>query len=306
MTYTDDFAPVEDVDALEAPSYPVAFGIELTPKIQGIAIAILGLAGAFFLYTRLVQPLQQQKTEAEQRVADKENIFRNQAESLERVEAVEAERDSALAVRAGVYSLLGDQNSLDTLLLDLNQQIERSNAQIQETIIEDSERLEELLVAVAPFTEEQVERNISERASNQIIQEVLYNSKLSQFNPVGLSGPVGDDFGPELNSKLERQIVEVEFEALFEQTQNILANLERLEPLLLIRDFNQSLAPLPGNLSEEEFQFFGVSRRLNTAFTMEVLVPIGDPQELPTVPDPAEAAEGEAAEGETAEGEAAE
>ena len=48
MTFTDDFVPVDDADALDSPSYPSAFGIELTPKVQGIGLAVLGVGGGDF------------------------------------------------------------------------------------------------------------------------------------------------------------------------------------------------------------------------------------------------------------------
>jgi type IV pilus assembly protein PilO len=49
MTFSEDFAPIEGDQDLELePSYPVAFGIELTPKVQGIALALLGVGGHFF------------------------------------------------------------------------------------------------------------------------------------------------------------------------------------------------------------------------------------------------------------------
>ncbi|HEY9887726.1 MAG TPA: hypothetical protein V6D02_04950, partial [Candidatus Obscuribacterales bacterium] len=118
MTFNDDFVPVEPLDDIEESNYPQLFGLSLTPKVMGIGIALLGVAGAAFLFTRLVSPVQLEKTEIEARIADKENTLENQAASLQRIEEVQAELDEALTQREGIYSLLGDPSSLDTLLLD--------------------------------------------------------------------------------------------------------------------------------------------------------------------------------------------
>lgn len=302
MTYNDDFVPVDDLDDIESPSYPVAFGLELTPRVQGIALAVLGVLGAAFLFTRVVAPVQEEKNALEARIEEKETTLANQEESLRQIEEVEAELDRVLTQREGIYALLGDTSSLDTLLLDTNQQVKKSNASIEDAI--EGNLAEGFSAALTPIglTEQQVTRIVQEVANDPVVQRDLFTSELGSFDPVGLSRPVGDEYGSELNGKLERQIVNVNFRGLFNQTQNILFNLELLEPLLIIRDFNQSLAEAPDGIDAEDFNRIGI-RPLNTSFTMEVLVPIGDPREPPELPEPepVEGEDGEApAEGEEA------
>jgi type IV pilus assembly protein PilO len=293
MTFTDDFVPVEDVD-LEGPTYPTAFGIELTPKVQGIALAVLGIGAAAFLLFRVVAPLQTEKNEIQARIDEKENTLANQEESLRQIEEVQAELDRVLTQREGIYSLLGDPTSLDTLLLDTNQQIEKSNASIAGAIAGDLSQAQSAILTSIGLSQPQVDRIIQEFANDPVAQRQAFTSELFTFDPVGLSGPVGDEYGPELNGKLERQIVSVSFRGLFNQTQNILYNLERLEPLLIIRDFNQEFADVPEGIeaTEEDFNRLGI-RPLQTSFTMEVLVPLGDPREPPEPPAPEPPAEGE-------------
>lgn len=294
MTYNDDFIPVEEVDDLEGPVYPTAFGIELTPKVQGIALAVLGIGAAGFLFTRLVGPLQAEKNEIEQRIAEKEITLANQEESLRQIEEVQAELDRVLTQREGIYSLLGDPTSLDTLLLDTNQQIEKSNASIAGAIAGDLSQAQAATLTSIGLSQQQVDRIIQEFAADPVAQRQAFTSELFAFNPVGLSAPVGDEYGQPLSGKLEKQIVEVNFRGLFNQTQNILYNLERLEPLLIIRDFNQEFADVPAGVdaTEEDFNRLGI-RPLQTSFTMEVLVPLGDPREPPEPPAPEQPAEGE-------------
>jgi len=299
MTFTDDFVPVEDAEELEGPSYPSAFGIEFSPKVQGIALAVLGVGGAIFLFTRLVSPVQTQLSDLQLRIDEKETTLENQAASLRQIEAVQADLDQALSQREGIYSLLGDPTSFDTLLLDTNQQIEKSNASIAGAIAGNLTDAQAATLTSDGFNQAQVERIVQALADDPVAQRAAFTSELFSFNPVGLPTPIGEEYGPELSGKLERQLVEVNFRGLFNQTQNILYNLERLEPLLIIRDFNQSFADAPGDLSEEDLNRLGV-RPLETSLTMEVLVPLGDPREAPTPPEPEAPAEGE----EGAEGEA--
>ncbi|MGB5973541.1 MAG: hypothetical protein WBG38_09480, partial [Nodosilinea sp.] len=109
-----------------------------------------------------------------------------------------------------------------------------------------------------------------------------------RFNP---SPPVLlADGPPELNGKLERYTVDVSMQALFPQTLSIMRNIERLEPLIIIKDMQQSIAPPPADVTEEDL--LGVSRLLLTDFTLEVLVPVGDPTVPPPPPAP-EVPEGE-------------
>ncbi|MEM1292127.1 MAG: hypothetical protein AAGH67_11690 [Cyanobacteria bacterium P01_H01_bin.162] len=291
MTFTDDFVPVED-DTLSQPEYPTAFGIPLSPKVQGIALAVLGIGGAIFLFTRIVSPVQTEIAEINLRIEEKENTLANQAESLRQIEEVQAELDRVLTQREGIYSLLGDPNSLDTLLLDTNQQIENSNASIAGAIAGDLTQAQAATLTSIGLTQQQVNRVIQEFAEDPIAQRSAFTSELFGFDPLGLSSPIADEYGPELNGKLERQLVQVSFRGLFNQTQNILLNLERLEPLLIIRDFNQSFADVPGDTTEEDFNRLGI-RPLQTSFTMEVLVPLGDPREPPALPEPEPPAEGE-------------
>ncbi len=285
MTFTDDFVPVEGMDDLgEGPAYPTAFGIELSPKVQGIAIAVAGIVGAVVLYTRVVAPVQQSVTELETRIADKELQLESQQASLAQQEEVQAELDQVIQQRVGIYSLLGDPSSLDTLLLDINQQIKASNGGLTQ------------LLAGRLATTVQTLKLLG--ASDPLVR-ALYTADLRQFNPAGDAGLITDGtYGPELDGKLERQSVTINFISLFDQAQAILRNVERLEPLVIIRDFNQTWAIAPEGIDEEVLN--RVVRPISTSFTLEVLVPVADPTEVP-VPPPPPAPEGEAV---PAEGEA--
>ncbi len=290
MTVSGDFIPAEDNQAFESgPTYPVAFGIELNPKIQGVGAALVGILGAGFLWIRVVQPAQERRTALKDSIAQKELQLEQQAASLKKIEEVQAALDKVIRQRAEIYSLLGDADSLDTLLLDINQQIKSSNAGLSRTVGSGLQNLGfyDQFFRDLGFSPQQIE---DLRAQDTEKPEVKYffQSELHQFTPqLESTGVVTDGaFGPQLDGKLERQVVGVSIQALFQQTQAIIRNMERLEPLIIMKDFEQDIASPTGGVSEEDLR--GLPRPLNTVFTLEVLVPTGAPGDLPTPPPPAE------------------
>jgi type IV pilus assembly protein PilO len=289
MTFTD-FAP-EDNQALEpvGPTYPTAFGVEFTPKVQGIAIGLLGLVGAFAVFNFLVQPAIEERQALENQVAQKEAEVAQQRASLQGIAELQAQLETALEQRVGIYGLLGDTQSLDTLLLDINQQIRNSNAAISDVLTVDFDRLDGGQLAALGLNPAQIQRVRTEFANDPVTQKLLYTSELISFSP----GPATllTDGPPELNNQLQRYTVDVSMQALFPQTLSIMRNIERLEPLIIIRDVQQTIAPTPQGVSED--QLIGITRLLQTNYTLEVLVPLNDPNVPPTPVEP----EGEDTEG---------
>jgi type IV pilus assembly protein PilO len=302
MTATGDFLPAEDDQQLEqlGPTYPTAFGVEFTPKIQAILLGLLGLGGAFAIYNFLVKPVVEERQALEAQVAEKELQIEQQEASLQEIAALQAELDQAIQQRVAIYSLLGDQETLDTLLLDINQQIQNSNASISDVLRTDFDRLDGGQLAALGLNREQVEQVRTQFADDPILQRQIYTSELMNYAP----GPATlvTDGPPELSGKLQRYTVDIDMQALFPQTLSILRNLERLEPLVVVRDLQQSIASPPSGASEEDL--IGVSRLLDTTFTLDVLVPAIDPAQPPEPPPAPEGEEGgEPAAPEGAEGE---
>ncbi len=107
------------------------------------------------------------------------------------------------------------------------------------------------------------------------------NVKLLNFKPQGEVTVVDDDsLGAAVKNKLKRQSINLEIEGTFEQTRSALLDIERLQPLLLIRNFNSQLTE--GN--------FGVSvvrasnnqakvipqtdKAIKTSLTLDVILPL--------------------------------
>lgn len=240
-----DFIAAEDGQEFDVgPAYPTVFGLQLTPPVQALAIVLLGVAASFALYNFLVRPIRQQITTVQGQVNEVQAQVDQQRASLQDVATLQAQLDEAIQQRVEVYGLLGTTTSLDTLLIDINQQIQSSNASIEESL----------------------------------------RSELLQFTPTAVTPWAAAP--PELMGKLNSQSVEISMKALFSQTLNILRNLERLEPLIVVRNLSQE----QGDAPEEAVQ--GLSSPLNTTFTLEVLVPAIDPTVPPPPPPPPEAEAG--------------
>lgn len=290
MTASGDFLPMEDEQLQVGPTYPTAFGLELNPRVQGIGIAVLGLLGAFAIYNFLVRPVQVDRAALDAEVSQLQAQVDQQRASLQGLAELQAQLDTAIQRRVAVYDLLGTSRSLDTLLLDINQQIQNSNAAISDVLRADFDRLDQGQLAALGLNPAQIRQVRAEFAGDPAIQRQLYTSKLVEFTPNPITPLQG---GPEvLSTQINQQTVNVSMDALFPQTLSIMRNIERLEPLIIIREVQQDIAPLPSGVSEDQVP--GLTRLLTTQFTLDVLVPAIDPATPPPPPPPPEPAEGEA------------
>ena len=264
MTVSGDFIPADGDDFDAEPSYPVIFGIELTPKVLGIIAAIAGIGLAFYLFTRFVQPERERNQELVADIATKEQQLETQEQQLEEIARIEEELELALQQRRNIYGLFADEESMDTLLLDINQRIQNSNAALGGN-------------------------------RNQIrargIPPILVEAQLQQFNPQGETVIEDGSLGPGVNGVLKRQTYDVRFSGDFAQTQAILSNIERLEPLLLIRNFQvNSGETVTETVIGSNGQVVGQPKaKLDTSFQVDALIPTSDPNVPPEIaPPPAE------------------
>lgn len=114
----------------EIRDYPTAFGVTLTPQIQGVLAAVLGLIVAGYAASSFVLPEFQRFQELNENVATKQTDLQQKTETVRRIDQIKASLLRAQEQNAEVRALLPSQKSLDTLLLDLNRLITQSNAQL--------------------------------------------------------------------------------------------------------------------------------------------------------------------------------
>ncbi|NEO99812.1 MAG: hypothetical protein F6K58_14265 [Symploca sp. SIO2E9] len=132
MTYADtdqEFLLVEGEE--EAPNYPVAFGVTLTPKVGGIIIGVLGIAGAAYLLLNAVQPTWQKYRELQQDIESKKLQIKTKEEIQQQIELKQAQLEEAKDKNRQVLSLFASEQTLDTLLLDLNSFVKDTNGNLK-------------------------------------------------------------------------------------------------------------------------------------------------------------------------------
>lgn len=256
-----DFMVDDDQFVEEEPDFPTVFGIQMTPTVVGILLALLGLGAAVFAFLNLLQPVLEQRSTLKAEVAQLEGQIQDPAEAQRLIDAAEERVAQAEQLEADVLALFADESSLETLLLDINERVESANAGVADE---------------------------SRRAV------------LSKFNvDGGSSGLVNDgSLGPAVDGRLNRLVYDLELEGSYAQTQSILRSIERLQPLLVVQDFRTELQPVERVLTvDERGTLLGVESeqpRLKTSFQIDALSPAEAP------PPSADPAEGEAVEGEGA------
>jgi hypothetical protein len=88
--------------------------------------------------------------------------------------------------------------------------------------------------------------------------------------------------GETVNNKLKRQVISLEMTGTFFQTQSILRDIEKLQPLLLLKNFNSEIS------AQDDLQAQG-EPILKTSFALELILPLSE-QELEQMKQAQEAA----------------
>jgi len=250
MTVGGDFIPTEGRD-LEGPSYPKVFGIRLTPTVGGIALAVAGAVGAYLLWANLVQPTLDRNQQLQTDIQSKQQELANLGDAQQQIAQARERLRSAQQLQADVLGLFATEESLDTLLLDVNERVQSVNAGIQ-----DPDR----------------------------------RARLSRFNFLpDASGPVTDgSLGAAVNNQLERRVYDVQVLGSFPQTQSVIRNIERLQPLLVVDNFRSELDRSTQRIVlSPQGQIVPAGQpetRVETGFRLEALVPVNPPGAARTAP----------------------
>ena len=120
MTLADDFLS-DDQQGLGV-DYPEVFGITFTPVISGMALAVVGVIGAIYIFMNMVKPAQESYKQVKTQVEEKQGqLDRIKSGDLdEQLTNLNKELIQKKALKSQVISLFTNENDLDTLLLDIN------------------------------------------------------------------------------------------------------------------------------------------------------------------------------------------
>ncbi|MCM0589739.1 MAG: pilus assembly protein PilO [Gloeotrichia echinulata IR180] len=247
MTISEDlnFAEQAGEFNLETPAYPVLFGISFTPKIIGIIAGVLGITGALFLLLNMVMPAWDNYQQQQTKSNDLQGQLDQKKASIKKIVQVKAALEEAKQQKIQVLGLFSNEKTLDTLLLDLNRLVESGNSQV---------------------------------LGNGV------RAKLKKFVPNTNEAEVINDgsLGVEVNGKLKRSSTNIEIIGTYEQTQAIMRNIERLQPLLIVKDYQSTLAPPEPISPSQKMMIRRGSAAISTSFQLQALMPL-TPEEIAAV-----------------------
>ena len=251
MTASGDFIPLDGNS--NAPSYPKLFGLTITPVVGGVVIALLGALGAYLLWSNLLQPELTKNQQLKADIADKQQQLQAQQETQKRIAEAKVKLQNAKQLQADVLGLFATEQSVDTLLLDVNERVNSVNAGVQ-----DPERRATL-------------------------------SKFALNNE--LSGTIADgSLGIAVNNRLKRYVYNVEMKGTFPQTASVIRNIERLQPLLIISNLKSGLDGTQKIVLDNQGRLIPANQpdtRITTSFRMDALVPVKDQPGGAATPSPA-------------------
>ena len=134
MTFSDEFnATQTEVDFDEAgSSYPTAFGITFTPQLSGIILGALGLLGSIYVVLNFVMPAYQsyQTLRADETAKQSQIQQQESGELNEKMLNAEVKLRESEALRNQVLALFSSEDSLKTMLFDINQLVEKHGLEL--------------------------------------------------------------------------------------------------------------------------------------------------------------------------------
>lgn len=275
---TADFIPDSEFES--TPNYPTAFGVTFTPPISGVLLGILGLIGAGAIVTQLVMPAFETNQSLNAKVQEKTQQLQQQSAIRKQIQDAKDQLAQAKQKRDQVYSLFANEKALNTLLFDLNQLIERNNAGL---LAARNTKLNACPVYVRQVFGTQAGAQEFQDKFGDLVAE----AKLKRFKPDEKGAAVISDssFGAAINNKLKRQTIDMEIRGNFNQTQSIFRTIERLQPLLLVRNLDVKVVDNKVSEGLYEIQPDGTIRyltncqpdnQITTTFQMDALLPLSE------------------------------
>lgn len=133
MTVSEQFMAMQAARAEEAPppgSYKIGSFV-LTPQIQGILIAVLGLGLAGFAGFKMLLPAMEEQTSLKSQIAAKEAEIATQRSKISQMEEARANLITTQQQKENVLALFAQGATLETLLLDINQIVRQSGGNLE-------------------------------------------------------------------------------------------------------------------------------------------------------------------------------
>lgn len=220
------------------------------PKVIGIAVGVLGAGFAgWVVYSSIMPAIEKGKTLNQEVDGAIAKIAEQKKQIQERPKA-EAALEKAQENRDDVTRLFASDRTMETLLYDINKLVDTINSGIAD---------EDKMAKMTRFTPEVA------KDGNYIVND--------------------GSLGPLVNGKLKRRKFKVEFEGTYPQTRAFAIALERMQPLLAIKNLRTQLQQQGQTLQVEwkqgKFIPTEVSEnRLRTSFDLHALLALSEEESL--------------------------
>lgn len=183
-----------------------------------------------------------------------------------------------------------------------NQELQTKLANVQQQIQDRKDIAKRIAEAEVSLQKANAQRDLvlSMFASEQKLDTLLLDinklvgerqGELQKFAPDNaLTGNIMDSsLGAALNGKLRRKSVDIEIEGGFEQMQSILRTVERLDQLLILRDFKADLQRDPANKGNNGIGS-SAAPKINTKFKLQAIIPLTKEEQAAAAPAPSPSA----------------
>jgi type IV pilus assembly protein PilO len=254
MTYSSDLIDSDlasNTSFLAPPAYPSIFGITFSPIVSGICLAVVGAGISGYLYGSFLKPQFDKNQELETKLSQTQAQIELRKENSKKIAEAQKNLERVNAQQQVITGLFASDKKLDTLLLDLNKLV-----------------------------------NIRQGKLQRFKPEILATGS-------GSSGaaPITDgSLGAALNYKIKRKSVEIEVSGNFEQVQSILRTIERLDQLLVVKDFNANTETDNANqkiLVDAQGKLMPRPEPIiKTTFKIQALIPMNPAEQAAAAPPP--------------------
>jgi type IV pilus assembly protein PilO len=252
MTYSSDLIEsdlVSNTTFLAAPTYPSIFGITFSPTVSGLCLAVVGIGISGYLFMSSIQPQLTKNQELEAKLAKTQEQIQQRKDNAKKIAIAEKTLDRANAQKQVVIGLFASDKKLDTLLLDLNKLVNIRQGELQRFTPD----------APAPGS-----------------------------GSSGAAVVADGSLGAALNNKIKRKGVQIEVKGNFEQVQSILRTIERLDQLLIVKDFRADVdkgtqkivVDAQGKLIPQP------EATIKTSFKIQALIPLTAAEQVAATPPP--------------------
>jgi type IV pilus assembly protein PilO len=216
------------------------FGLPV-PTLLGWLFGVGGLLLAGFLVMNVLIPLKDETDSLTAEVQEGERRIEQKAQIETDLKQAKADLVKVERQKQQVMSLFAEEKNLKTILFDLNQQVEKNNGRVK------GARDAKIANCPAEWRREYADPNPArwQQFEEKVMKGPLVaEAKLKSFTPAkeGIQTIEAADVAKDtylkapLVGQLRRQTTDIAFEGTFAQAQSIFQAIEKLKPLLIVKD----------------------------------------------------------------------